>query len=144
LLTCMLVHVFVHARKVFYIPGNHDLWTRHGPDNGGPAVSSMDRLAQLEGMCARCGVATGPAGVAGQLWVCPLLSWYDRTTRPDALPEECVAPPLPPHHHHRVELRLLRYKPLAFTTRHSQPPSSLTATTTTTTTHPPTTYPPAQ
>ena len=57
-------------RQVFYIPGNHELWTRADDCN------SLEKLKRILAICYDCGVSTRPAR-AGELWVIPLLSWYE-------------------------------------------------------------------
>jgi hypothetical protein len=56
--------------KIFYVPGNHELWVRSGE------YDSVEKLHMLLELCDRLGVHTQP-GRAGGLWVVPLLSWYD-------------------------------------------------------------------
>jgi predicted phosphodiesterase len=68
--------------RVFFIPGNHDLWVHDGeepvPDLPVPGMleTSLERLTALEDLCARIGVETVPAAV-GEFWVVPLYSWYE-------------------------------------------------------------------
>lgn len=56
--------------KIFFVPGNHELWVRSGGHD------SVDKLHMLSELCDRLGIHTQPAR-AGDLWVVPLLSWYD-------------------------------------------------------------------
>ena len=56
--------------RVFFVPGNHDLWVEEG------AADSLQKMARLLEVCLRLGVETGPADVAGAR-VVPLYSWYD-------------------------------------------------------------------
>lgn len=55
--------------RVFYVPGNHDLWVRG-------AGTSLDKWMLLQAMCREIGIDTGPDW-AGGAWVVPLFSWYD-------------------------------------------------------------------
>lgn len=63
--------------RVFFVPGNHDLWV---PRRGGG--DSLERLRGLLELCRALGVETGPgevgeaAGAPGRLLVAPLLSWH--------------------------------------------------------------------
>lgn len=67
--------------QVFFVPGNHDLWV-HG------ACTSLDKWDLVRTWCRNIGVQTEP-GWAGDIWVVPLLSWYDASldglTSPRAL-----------------------------------------------------------
>lgn len=55
--------------RVFYTPGNHELWVRTGSD-------SVEKLHAVLELCRRAGVETAP-GRAGDAWVLPLFSWYE-------------------------------------------------------------------
>ncbi|HEY0100905.1 MAG TPA: metallophosphoesterase [Pyrinomonadaceae bacterium] len=56
--------------RVFYTPGNHELWTR---DEGGDSVEKYFRVMEL---CRQVGVSTSP-GEEGGVRIVPLLSWYE-------------------------------------------------------------------
>lgn len=56
--------------RVFYVPGNHELWVRDRRSD------SIEKLFKILSACERLGVRTGPAR-AGEVWVVPLFSWYD-------------------------------------------------------------------
>ena len=56
--------------KVFFVPGNHELWVR------GEAGDSIDKFWKLLAVCEEVGVCTQP-GKAGRNWIVPLFSWYD-------------------------------------------------------------------
>jgi len=58
--------------RVFYTPGNHELWVR------GDWRNSLQKLEQLLELCDSLDVLTRPAEAAGY-WVVPLLSWYDHS-----------------------------------------------------------------
>ena len=65
--------------KVFYIEGNHDLWVK-GKLSGGlhirpVPIDSLQKLGEVQALCASLGVATEPAYAAGAI-VVPLHSWY--------------------------------------------------------------------
>ena len=64
--------------QVFFTPGNHDLWVDDGeqPEGIQGLETSLDRVRDLEGLCARLGVRTAP-GAAGEAWVLPLYGWYE-------------------------------------------------------------------
>lgn len=58
---------------VFFVPGNHDLWTT---DDG---LDSLQKMNRLEALCRATGVLTRPALVESDrasVQVVPLLSWY--------------------------------------------------------------------
>ncbi len=58
---------------VFFVPGNHDLWTT---DDG---LDSLQKLERIEALCRTAGVLTGSALVesgCAAVQVVPLFSWY--------------------------------------------------------------------
>lgn len=66
-------------RRVFYVPGNHDLWLRpkgQHSDEQAQFADSVAKLIALWQMCDELGVDTGPAQLSPQLAVLPLDSWY--------------------------------------------------------------------
>ncbi|CAE7816956.1 STIP1 [Symbiodinium sp. CCMP2592] len=61
-------------RRVFYVPGNHELWL-----NPTEATKYPDSLAKLLGIMETCdelGVDCFPSAVCEDIFVVPLLSWY--------------------------------------------------------------------
>uniref|UniRef100_A0A7S4VZ89 Rhodanese domain-containing protein n=1 Tax=Alexandrium monilatum TaxID=311494 RepID=A0A7S4VZ89_9DINO len=65
--------------RVFFVPGNHDLWVGRGKRGSPPPEDSLGRLRRLQGLCRALGVETAPGkvpGVSGGLLVVPLLSWH--------------------------------------------------------------------
>ncbi|PIA35336.1 hypothetical protein AQUCO_03500019v1 [Aquilegia coerulea] len=66
----LLKHRFQH---VFYVPGNHDLWCRHHPDN--TYTDSIEKMYQLLDACKRLGIKTSPEIIDG-IGIIPLFSWY--------------------------------------------------------------------
>lgn len=66
--------------QVLYVPGNHDLWVRRGRKKTHDIASSMDKLNDINLLCDRCDVQTGPVVIPGRCIICPLLSWYSRTS----------------------------------------------------------------
>ena len=64
--------------RVFFTPGNHDLWVddESRPTGGGEVETSLDRVRALHDLCARIGVHTA-AAAAGEMWVVPLYGWYE-------------------------------------------------------------------
>lgn len=56
--------------RVFYVPGNHELWVR---TNNYHSVEKFNRILVL---CDDLGIETRPARV-GSIWIVPLFSWYD-------------------------------------------------------------------
>ncbi|MCM2552100.1 metallophosphoesterase [Burkholderia glumae] len=59
-------------RRVFFVPGNHDLWVIRDA----PAIDSLDKFEQVARIVEGCG-ATMRAGVVGGVSIVPLLGWYD-------------------------------------------------------------------
>jgi|HubBroStandDraft_6_1064221.scaffolds.fasta_scaffold272269_1 hypothetical protein len=62
--------------KLFYVPGNHELWVR------GETENSIQKLNRILKMCSSLDVRTSPLRV-GSLWIVPLFSWYDESLDPD-------------------------------------------------------------
>jgi hypothetical protein len=56
--------------RVFYVPGNHELWARDGE------YDSVEKFRQVLRLCDEIGICTGP-GRAGKNWIVPLFSWYE-------------------------------------------------------------------
>ncbi len=56
--------------KVFYVPGNHELWVRNSSGD------SLEKFRQVLSLCDDLGIYTRPAR-AGQTWIVPLFSWYE-------------------------------------------------------------------
>ena len=63
--------------RVFFIPGNHDLWV-----NQSDHKHSLEKLAAVEALCQRLSISMVPELVddpdAGPTWVVPLHSWYSK------------------------------------------------------------------
>ncbi|XP_013411819.1 LOW QUALITY PROTEIN: uncharacterized protein LOC106174703 [Lingula anatina] len=58
--------------RVFFVPGNHDLWIRKRSSTS----DSIDKFHQILDLCKTVGVLTYPEKIADQFWVVPLFSWY--------------------------------------------------------------------
>ncbi|KAL1551288.1 acyl-carrier-protein phosphodiesterase PptH-like [Salvia divinorum] len=58
--------------RVFFVPGNHDLWLRREKID---YLSSLDKLDKLLDACEKLGVETKPSIVDG-VGIIPLYSWY--------------------------------------------------------------------
>ena len=56
--------------RVFFVPGNHDLWT--SPDCG----CSMRKYELIMKICQELGIGIEPEFVGRQVWVVPLKAWY--------------------------------------------------------------------
>lgn len=56
--------------RVFYVPGNHELWVRMSGNN------SVEKFRQVLSLCDELGINTRPAKV-GVSWIVPLFSWYE-------------------------------------------------------------------
>lgn len=61
--------------RVFFVPGNHDVWVR------GQAMDSLEKLSAVGSVCSACGIDTAMAEL-GAVRVAPLLSWYCRDFDP--------------------------------------------------------------
>lgn len=63
--------------QVFFVPGNHDLWTRKDD-----FACSIEKHLHIQEMCAALGVMTEPAKIPLEnntaVWIVPLLSWYSK------------------------------------------------------------------
>ncbi|KAL3153387.1 hypothetical protein ABBQ38_011726 [Trebouxia sp. C0009 RCD-2024] len=59
-------------KHVFFVPGNHDLWTRR-EERG--KHTSLEKLEVLRRLCTELGVHTAPCCIEG-VWLVPLYSWY--------------------------------------------------------------------
>ncbi|HEX8148214.1 MAG TPA: metallophosphoesterase [Pyrinomonadaceae bacterium] len=66
--------------RVFYTPGNHELWTR------GEDYDSLEKYFRVLELCERVGVSTSPGEEQG-VWIVPLLSWYETRAGADGGPE---------------------------------------------------------
>ncbi|XP_078427374.1 uncharacterized protein LOC144699909 [Wolffia australiana] len=62
-------------RRVFFVPGNHDLWLRK---EKGLFLHSLEKLNALLDVCRELGVETSPA-VVGDVGIIPLYSWYHQS-----------------------------------------------------------------
>jgi predicted phosphodiesterase len=56
--------------RVFFTPGNHELWVR--TDN----CNSIEKLHKILALCEQLGVHTRPAKI-DDTWIVPLFSWFD-------------------------------------------------------------------
>jgi Icc-related predicted phosphoesterase len=56
--------------KLFFVPGNHDLWVR-----GESWTDSIEKFNQLQQFCRDNQMTIHPEKV-GEYWIVPLLSWY--------------------------------------------------------------------
>lgn len=59
-------------RKVFFVPGNHELWVLRDPGS----MDSLDKFEQVSRVAEACGASMRP-GVVDDVAFVPLLSWYD-------------------------------------------------------------------
>lgn len=78
--------------RVFFVPGNHELWCQ--PEaHSAPTADSLAKFDAVLALCAARGVETAPA-LVGHVAVVPLFSWYDQSL---ALPRAALgsASPLP-------------------------------------------------
>jgi hypothetical protein len=66
--------------RVFYVPGNHELWVRR------EAFDSLEKLRRILEICDGLDVQTGPARLR-DVWVVPLFSWYDASFDPEGVAE---------------------------------------------------------
>jgi predicted phosphodiesterase len=56
--------------KVFYVPGNHELWVRKG------SQTSVEKFFSVLALCEALDIQTSPAKVDA-MWIVPLFSWYE-------------------------------------------------------------------
>mmetsp|Transcript_21146 Transcript_21146/g.36302 ORF Transcript_21146/g.36302 Transcript_21146/m.36302 type:complete len:289 (-) Transcript_21146:831-1697(-) len=73
--------------RVFYIPGNHELWTVPGKDDN--YKDSLDKMNAINLIADELGVETGCAKI-GSIWIAPLFSWYDDDFDEDRTPDPAV------------------------------------------------------
>jgi hypothetical protein len=62
--------------EVFYLPGNHELWTLESE-----CSDSLQKFHQIVELCHSLNVRMNPAKMEdghGGVWVVPLFSWYDK------------------------------------------------------------------
>jgi len=62
-------------RRVFYLPGNHEMWLTKGESTKYP--DSLSKLWALFEACDELDVDVFPAAVCKDVYVVPLLSWYN-------------------------------------------------------------------
>jgi hypothetical protein len=75
-------HLTATFERVFFVPGNHELWLRRGEYR-----DSYEKFEAVLSLCRSCGVETqaeelGDAGSG--IWVVPLFSWYVEPQEGDA------------------------------------------------------------
>jgi len=65
-------------RRVFYVPGNHDMWIRPNTadSNKFKFKDSIEKLLAMLDMCDKIGAEMMPAEVMTNVYVVPLLSWW--------------------------------------------------------------------
>jgi len=68
-------------RRVFYVPGNHDMWIRPNTDDSTKKKfkDSITKLLAMLDMCESIGCEMMPAEVMQDVYVVPLLSWWTCT-----------------------------------------------------------------
>ncbi len=62
--------------RVFFVPGNHELWTLKSN-----CRDSLEKFHQVMEICKQLGVRTAPERLglgSGAVWVVPLFSWYEK------------------------------------------------------------------
>jgi predicted phosphodiesterase len=72
LLEVCLIALADRFRKVFYVPGNHELWVTCDDKK----TTSLDKFAEVYTLMENCGVL-GTAWHDRKLSIVPLLGWYD-------------------------------------------------------------------
>jgi len=76
-------------RRIFYVPGNHDLWVRRVTlssiirgeqvkDEQREMGDSICKLLEVLQVCDELGIETAPAEVAAGMFIVPMQSWYSR------------------------------------------------------------------
>mmetsp|Transcript_19686 Transcript_19686/g.61869 ORF Transcript_19686/g.61869 Transcript_19686/m.61869 type:complete len:711 (-) Transcript_19686:38-2170(-) len=86
-------------RRVFYVPGNEDVWMNPGEVHNSRFPDSFAKFLSLLETCDELGVDVFPAAICSDVFIVPLFSWYnaqfDKKSRPDPnyMPDEtCVWP----------------------------------------------------
>eukprot|EP00930_Biecheleria_cincta_P083455 TRINITY_DN73029_c0_g1_i1.p1 TRINITY_DN73029_c0_g1~~TRINITY_DN73029_c0_g1_i1.p1 ORF type:complete len:806 (-),score=172.71 TRINITY_DN73029_c0_g1_i1:148-2565(-) len=66
-------------RRVFYVPGNHDMWIRPNTQDSTKLKfkDSIVKLLAVMDMCEQIGAEMMPAEVMKNVYVMPLLSWWN-------------------------------------------------------------------
>ncbi|KAK9816317.1 hypothetical protein WJX74_000882 [Apatococcus lobatus] len=64
--------------KVFFVVGNHELWTRAKDDSMVGAEHSPQKMQLIHSLCADLGVLTKPTRL-GPVLICPLISWHHQS-----------------------------------------------------------------
>jgi predicted phosphodiesterase len=72
LLETSLITLANRFRKVFYVPGTHDLWVRRDNEK----KTSFDKFKEIRKVMENCGVS-GAASHGETISIIPLLGWYD-------------------------------------------------------------------
>jgi predicted phosphodiesterase len=71
LLEASLIALADRFKKVFYVPGNHELWVMDGKE-----MTSLDKFEKVCTVMENCGVSRA-ASHGDKLSIIPLLGWYD-------------------------------------------------------------------
>ena len=72
LLETSLITFANRFKKVFYVPGNHDLWVNRDNEK----KTSFDKFTEIRKVMKNCGVS-GAASHGETISIVPLLGWYD-------------------------------------------------------------------
>ena len=75
-LKIVLTYLRTKFARIFFVPGNHELWVRRKE-----CVDPIAKFWRILELCASLGVETSPAKVGGSdntdsVWIVPLFSWY--------------------------------------------------------------------
>jgi len=70
-----LITLRAKFRRVFYMPGNHEMWITNTETQKYP--DSLCKLWAILELCDELGVDVAPAAVARGVYVVPLFSWYN-------------------------------------------------------------------
>eukprot|EP00406_Dinophysis_acuminata_P057195 CAMPEP_0179280304 /NCGR_PEP_ID=MMETSP0797-20121207/36559_1 /TAXON_ID=47934 /ORGANISM="Dinophysis acuminata, Strain DAEP01" /LENGTH=616 /DNA_ID=CAMNT_0020988957 /DNA_START=114 /DNA_END=1964 /DNA_ORIENTATION=+ len=77
-------------RRVFYTPGNHDMWVRQDTSDK-KITDSITKLVAMFDLCEEMGAEMLPARVMKGVYVVPLLSWYNyQFNTPDPTPSDKI------------------------------------------------------
>jgi Calcineurin-like phosphoesterase len=69
-LTSTLALLRAKFMKVFYVPGNHELWVRK------ESQTSVEKFFRVLALCKTLDIQTSPEKVDA-MWIVPLFSWYE-------------------------------------------------------------------
>jgi predicted phosphodiesterase len=70
-----LIAIRSKFRRVFYVPGNHEMWINRGEASKYP--DSFCKLWALLELCDELDIEVAPAAICKDVYIVPLFSWYN-------------------------------------------------------------------